>query len=50
MKLIHDCHGKSNFQQEKDSFTSKLDLNLRKKLALYGTETWILQAVDQKYL
>jgi len=39
-------------------FTSKLDLNLRKKLikcyiwsmALYGTETWTLWAADQKYL
>jgi hypothetical protein len=39
-------------------FTSKLDLNVRKKLvkcyiwsiALYGAETWILRKVDQKYL
>ena len=39
-------------------FTSKLDLNLRKKLikcyiwsmALYGAETWTLRAADQKYL
>jgi hypothetical protein len=39
-------------------FTSKLDLNLRKKLvkcyiwsiALYGAETWTLQKLDQKYL
>jgi hypothetical protein len=39
-------------------FTSKLDLNLRKKLvkchtwsiALYGAETWTLWKVDQKYL
>jgi hypothetical protein len=39
-------------------FTSKLDLNLRKKLvkcyiwsiALYGAETWTLRKVDQKYL
>jgi hypothetical protein len=37
--------------------TSKLDLNLRKKLkcyissiALYGAETWTLWKVDQKYL
>jgi hypothetical protein len=37
--------------------TSKLDLNLRKKLvkcyilsiALYGAETWTLRKVDQKY-
>jgi hypothetical protein len=39
-------------------FTSKLDLNLRKKLvkcyiwsiALYGAETWTLRKVNQKYL
>ena len=39
-------------------FTSKLDLELRKKLvkcyiwsiALYGAETWTLRAVDQKHL
>jgi hypothetical protein len=39
-------------------FTSTLDLELRKKLvkcyvwntALYGAETWTLQAVDQKHL
>ena len=39
-------------------FTSKLDLNLRKKLvkcyiwsmAFYGAETWTLRAADQKYL
>jgi hypothetical protein len=42
-------------------FTSKLDLDLRKKLvkklkcyiwsiALYGAETWTLRKVDQKYL
>jgi hypothetical protein len=39
-------------------FTSKLDLELRKKLlkcyiwsiALYGAETWNLQKLDQKYL
>jgi hypothetical protein len=38
--------------------TSKLDLNLRKKLvkcyiwsvALYGAETWTLRKADQKYL
>jgi len=38
-------------------FTSKLDLNLRKKLvkcyiwsiASYGAETWTLRRVDQKY-
>jgi hypothetical protein len=39
-------------------FTSKLDLNLKKKLmkcyiwsiALYGAETWKLRKADQKYL
>jgi len=39
---------------KKTPFTSKLDLNLRKKLikcyiwsmALYGAETWTLQAAD----
>ena len=44
------------FNKTKNLFTSKLDLNLRKKLvkcyvwsmALYGAETWTLQATDQK--
>ena len=44
--------------KKKNLFTSKLDLNLRKKLvkcyvwsmALYGAETWKLQATDQKRL
>ena len=43
---------------KKTLVTSKLDLNLRKKLvkfyiwnkALYGAETWTLRAADQKYL
>ena len=43
---------------KKTLFTSKLDLNLRKKLikcyiwsmALYGAETWTLRTADQKYL
>jgi hypothetical protein len=43
---------------KKDFFTSRLYLNLRKKLvklniwciALYGAETWTLHEVDQKYL
>jgi hypothetical protein len=42
---------------KKALFTSKLDLNLRKKpvkcyiwnITLYGAETWTLQKVDQKY-
>jgi hypothetical protein len=45
-------------KKKKNLFTSKLDLNMRKKLvkcyiwsmALYGVETWTLQAVDQKHL
>ena len=44
------------FNKKKNLFTSKLDLNLRKKLvncyvwsmALYGSETWTLRATDQK--
>ena len=47
---------KTAFNKKKTLFTSKLDLNLRKKLvkcyiwsmALYGAETWTLRAVDQK--
>jgi hypothetical protein len=43
---------------KKTLFTSKLDLNLRKKLvkcytwsiALYGAGTWTLRKLDQKYL
>ena len=43
---------------KKTLFTSKLDLNLRKKLvkcyilsmALYGVEAWTFRAADQKYL
>jgi hypothetical protein len=39
-------------------FTSKLDLNLRKKvvychiwsIAFYGAETWTLWKIDQKYV
>ena len=46
------------FNKKKILFTSKLDLNLKKKLvkcyiwsmALYGAETWTLRAADQKYL
>ena len=47
---------KATFNKKKNLFTSKLDLNLRKKLvkcyvssmALYGAETWTLRATDQK--
>jgi hypothetical protein len=49
---------KTAFNKKKNLFTSKLELNLRKKLvmcyiwsiALYGAETWTLRKVDQKYL
>ncbi|PNF29589.1 hypothetical protein B7P43_G01947 [Cryptotermes secundus] len=49
---------KAAFNKKKNLYTSKLDLNLRKKLvkcyiwsmALYGAETWTLRAVDQKHL
>jgi hypothetical protein len=48
----------ATFNKKNYLFTSKLDLNLRKKLvkcyiwsiALYGAETWTLQKMDQKYL
>ena len=49
---------KPAFNKKKNLFTSKLDLDLRKKLvkcyiwsmALYGAETWTLRVVDQKRL
>jgi hypothetical protein len=49
---------KGAFNKKKTLFTSKIDLNLRKKpvkcyiwiIALYGAETWTLWKVDQKYL
>jgi hypothetical protein len=49
---------KAAFNKKKTLFTSKLDLELRKKLvkcyswsiALYGAETWTLRKLDQKYL
>jgi hypothetical protein len=49
---------KAAFNKKKPLFTSKLDLNLRKKLvkcyiwstALYGAEMWTLRKIDQKYL
>ena len=49
---------KSAFSKKKALFTSTLGLKLRKKLvkcciwgiALYGAETWTIQAVDQKHL
>jgi len=49
---------KAAFSKKMTLFTSTLDLELSKKLvkcyvwsiALYGAETWMLQAVDQKHL
>jgi hypothetical protein len=46
------------FSKKKTLFTTKLDLNLRKKLVkcciwsrdLFGAETWTVRNVDQKYL
>jgi hypothetical protein len=49
---------KAAFDKKKNLFTSKLELNLRKKLvkcyiwsiAFYGAERWTLGKMDQKYL
>jgi len=49
---------KAAFNKKRTLFTSKMDLDLKKKLvkcyvwsiALYGAETWTLRAVDQKHL
>jgi len=49
---------KAALNKKRVPFTSTLDLEMRKKLvkcyvwsiALYGAETWMLQAVDQKHL
>jgi hypothetical protein len=49
---------KAAFNKKKTLFTSKLALNLRKKvvncyiwsIAFYGAEMWTLRKVDQKYL
>jgi hypothetical protein len=49
---------KAAFNKEKNLFTRKLDLKLRKKLvkyyiwiiAFYGAKTWTLRKVDQNYL
>jgi hypothetical protein len=49
---------KAAFNKKKTLFTSKLDLELRKKLvkcyiwsiALYDVETWTLRKLDQVYL
>jgi len=49
---------KAAFSKRKDLFSSKVNLNLRKKqvncciwgIGLYSTGTWILWEVDQQYL
>jgi hypothetical protein len=49
---------KAAFNRQKTLFTSKLDLNLRKKLVkcyiwiiiLYGAKTWAYRKVDQKHV
>jgi hypothetical protein len=44
---------KAAFNRKKTLFTSKLDLELMKKLvsiALYGAGTWTLPKLDQKYM
>jgi hypothetical protein len=49
---------KATFNRKKNLCTSKLDLNLRKKLVkcyiwsivLYNAETWTLRKAEQKYL
>jgi hypothetical protein len=49
---------KAAFNKNRAPFTSKMDLELRKKLvkcyiwsiALYGAETWMFRTVDQKQL
>jgi hypothetical protein len=49
---------KTTFDRKKTLFTSKMDLNLRKKIVncytwsttLHGTENWTLWKRDQKYL
>jgi len=60
-KLVSLCiyhRVKATFNKKRNLFTSTLDLELRKKvvkcyiwsIALYGNETWMLRAVDQKHL
>ena len=49
---------KAALNKKRARFTSTLDLKLRKtlvkwyiwSLAVYGAETWMLRAVDQKHL
>jgi len=58
VKLYPGLPWKSSIQQFEDYFSSKLNLNLGKKLlrcytgviAMYGVEPWLLQEEDQKSL
>ena len=62
IRILNDKEISLNFRliynKKKNLFTSKLDLNLRKRLvrcyvwsiALFGAETWTLRATDQKQL
>jgi len=58
LELMWVCCGWGVKKKKKNLFTSKLDLNLRKKLVksyiwrtvCNGAETWTLRNVDQKYL
>jgi hypothetical protein len=58
VKLNPELPWQKQHSTRRTLFTSKLDLNLRKKLvkcyiwsiALYGAETWTLRKVNQKYL
>jgi hypothetical protein len=58
MKLNSGLSWQKQHSTSRRLFTSKLDLNLRKKLVkcyiwsrvLYGVETWTLRKVKQKYL
>jgi hypothetical protein len=58
ISFTYDAMAKAAFNKKRALFTSKMDLELRKKLvkfyiwsvALYGAETWTLRAVDQKHL
>jgi hypothetical protein len=55
---MQDSHGKTAFSKKKSLFTSKLDLNIRKKLVkcyiwsidLYVVQTLTLRKLEQKYL
>jgi hypothetical protein len=52
------ANAKPAYSKKRALFSSKIDLELRKKLvkcytcniALYGAETWTLRTVDQKHL